>query len=322
MDVTNLEALGRILALAPLIPEEPVSVEEFAACYMLEEREVVECMEFLASSDLAELAAAYDYDTEDLKGGRLKRLAPGITLPPLPITRDEGVVLRVVGRALADAGVLKKGTNLYKLIDDRLALFGKSDERYVRDLSGRIVVHLGIDPSSLSDPIEKAIMAKNVIHMTYYSYSRDSFAERDVEPLRLIVSRGVWYLLAWCREADGYRYFRLDRIKKMEITRKRFTRDAGEVPPMPEFIGESQGRYRVRLSFPDRVRWSLAEDWNDARFLRGPHAGWFTVEVRTSNLEWIAKYLLKFGSEFEVESPAELEGIIKRLATEILKSYR
>ncbi len=322
MDVTSLEALGRILALAPLIPGEPVSVEEFAACYMLEERQVVECMEFLASSDLAELAAGFVYEPENLRGGRLRRLAPRTNLPRLPVTRDEGVVLRVVGRALADAGVLDKGTDLYRLLEDRLALFGGSDERYVRDLSGRIVVHLGIDPSSLSNPIEKAMMSKNVIHMTYYSYSRDSFDERDVEPMRVIVSRGVWYLLAWCRMAEGYRYFRLDRIKKMEVTRKRFTRDAGEAPPMPEFIGESKGRYRVRLSFPDRVRWSLAEDWNDARFLRGPRAGWFTVEVRTSNLEWIAKYILKFGSEFEVEAPAELRGPIKRLATDILKSYR
>ncbi|MFH1149498.1 MAG: WYL domain-containing protein [Actinomycetota bacterium] len=322
MDIHNVEALGRILALAPLIPGEPVPLEEFASCYMLEEREVVECMEFLASSDLAEVAAAYDYDAEGLKGGRLRRLAPAAPLRPLPVTKDEGVVLMMVGRALADAGVLEKGTNLYKLLDERMSLFGHADERYVRDLAGRIVVHLGIDPSSLADTIGKAIASKKVIHMTYYSYSRDSFDERDVEPLRLVVSRGVWYLLAWCRMAGGYRFFRLDRIKTLEVTRKRFTRDPSDAPPLPEFIGEKGGRYRVRLSFPDKVRWSLAEDWNDAHFQRGPRPGWFTVEIRTGNLDWLAKYLLKFGSEFEVETPAALKAKVRDLAGEMLKSYR
>ena len=45
------------------------------------------------------------------------------------------------------------------------------------------------------------------------------------------------------------------------------------------------------------------------------------LQANPSNLEWLAKYLLKFGSDFQVESPNELKGIVKRLATSMLKSY-
>ena len=42
-------------------------------------------------------------------------------------------------------------------------------------------------------------------------------SNRQIEPFALISTQENWLLVAWCRLRKGFRYFRLDRIKKVEI---------------------------------------------------------------------------------------------------------
>ena len=48
--------------------------------------------------------------------------------------------------------------------------------------------------------------------MTYYSASRDAVSERIVDPVRIVLVDNYSYLQAWCRQAEGVRLFRFDRI--------------------------------------------------------------------------------------------------------------
>ncbi len=45
---------------------------------------------------------------------------------------------------------------------------------------------------------------------------------RSVEPFALVSSEENWLLLAWCTLREDYRFFRLDRIQKVEVTGNHF----------------------------------------------------------------------------------------------------
>ena len=42
--------------------------------------------------------------------------------------------------------------------------------------------------------------------------TRDETTERDVDPMRLLIVDGRWYLEGWCHRAEAVRLFRLDRV--------------------------------------------------------------------------------------------------------------
>jgi predicted DNA-binding transcriptional regulator YafY len=56
-----------------------------------------------------------------------------------------------------------------------------------------------------------------------YANEANETTERTIEPFALLSTRSNWLLVAWCLLRKDFRYFRLDRIKKLEVLSERFT---------------------------------------------------------------------------------------------------
>jgi predicted DNA-binding transcriptional regulator YafY len=61
--------------------------------------------------------------------------------------------------------------------------------------------------------------------LTRIEYTSETMktTSRTIEPFALLSTRGDWLLVAWCRLRKDFRYFRLDRIRKLEVLSERFT---------------------------------------------------------------------------------------------------
>ena len=72
------------------------------------------------------------------------------------------------------------------------------------------------DESPLEDPlattVRSALDHSHALQLVYYSASRDAVSERIVDPIRIVLVDNHSYLQAWCRQAEGMRLFRFDRI--------------------------------------------------------------------------------------------------------------
>ena len=55
----------------------------------------------------------------------------------------------------------------------------------------------------------------------YYVNNEGLSTTRIIEPFA-IVNAGNWYLIAWCRLRNGFRFFRPDRIQKLELLQETF----------------------------------------------------------------------------------------------------
>jgi predicted DNA-binding transcriptional regulator YafY len=148
---------------------------------------------------------------------------------------------------------------------------------------------------------------------------------RTVEPHRLVLARGRWYLVAWDVDRAGWRTFRADRIElPANALGDRFTpRD----PPgggLAAYVqqGLAQATWRVRT----RVVVHAPADWVAARLPAGTglvealddqrcafEAGAETPEV-------LAGYLALLGTDFELDGSPEVVRAVREVGARLTRA--
>jgi len=158
--------------------------------------------------------------TEEGKGYSLME---GYKIPPVMFTEKQANAL-----ILAEQLVLKnKDASFIKDYSEAIDKI-KSILRYtIKDkadvLANRTqykeVINQDRSSNNLSD-LQNAITNYNLIKIQYTN-KEGSTTDRLIEPFA-IVSAENWYLIAWCRLREEFRFFRPDRILKMETLSEKF----------------------------------------------------------------------------------------------------
>ncbi|WP_353815249.1 helix-turn-helix transcriptional regulator [Agromyces sp. SYSU T00266] len=196
--------------------------------------------------------------TRGVAGGY--RLAAGTGLPPLLLTDDEGVAIAVGLRSQAAAGLrgaehttLSALAKLEQVLPPALrrrigALQAVAAPAGATGPEGRSGAGAGSDPgaapsvdSDLLGLLALCCRDAERIRMTYTD-ATGAPSTRSIEPHRLVPLGRRWYLLAWDRDRDDWRTFRLDRIDDVFQTRVRFA---------PHPLTDDQALERVQRA----VRW-------------------------------------------------------------------
>jgi proteasome accessory factor C len=185
-------------------------------------------------------------------------------------------------------------------------------ERIVRVLGedpmeqGLQVAHAGGDDSAVSRVISKAIKDRVLLALDYYKENEDEYSERRVEPYALINGREGWYLAAYDPSKSDVRHFRLDRIRRAELTKERFSprpevNPAADVDGWPRTGEVTAARLaRVWIS-PERARWAREQrkvvgQWDD---------GSIAVELSFAGVEWLVREVLKEAGDAAVLEPRD-----------------
>lgn len=163
--------------------------------------------------------------------------------------------------------------------------------------------------------LEEAAAAAQVVDLDYYSYGRDAWGERAVEPHRVFNSNGAWYAWAWCRQVTDWRLFRVDRIRAAAARDEHFERR--EAPPVPQPFSGGQGD-EVVLELSPAARWASEEYPVEA--VEPGRDGWTRVTLRVTEQAWLERLLLRLGPDARViKGDAELA---RRAAERVLARYR
>jgi len=159
--------------------------------------------------------------TEDGKGYTLME---GYNIPPVMFTERQANAL-----ILAEQLVLKnKDTSFVKdyseAIDKIKAVLKQTDKDKANLLADRTRFEQNINRERNSNNISELQKALTNFHLIKIDYTSEEgkSTSRIVEPFALISTTENWLLIAWCRLRKGFRYFRLDRIVKMQVLTERF----------------------------------------------------------------------------------------------------
>jgi predicted DNA-binding transcriptional regulator YafY len=138
-------------------------------------------------------------------------VSPTETLPPVALTPEEAAAVVAALAAHPDGpyaghrlGALRKVLDALEPDPSRrAALFVSSIE------SGQLAAVRAV--------LEQAVLGRRVVVLRYQD-GKGRPSRREVEPQLLARSSEQWFLVAWCRERQAPRWFRLDRIASARPT--------------------------------------------------------------------------------------------------------
>ena len=156
-----------------------------------------------------------------------------------------------------------------------------------------------------SDNEKFKLLKSAVIHCKtvkiYYAGSCGAVSERTVQPLKLVFKSRAWYLKAFCTERQDWRVFKLNRILDLEILNESFQRRS-----FPKPIDSFEGEYpEIILRFPGEMAYRVYDEFAPAEIQRQAD-GNLIVSSKMPEDAWLTGFLLSFGTQVEIISPAEL----------------
>jgi predicted DNA-binding transcriptional regulator YafY len=183
---------------------------------------------------------------------------------------------------------------------------------------GLQVAHVGADDSVVSRVISKAINKHVLLELDYYKENEDEYSARRVEPYALINGREGWYVATFDPEKADVRHFRLDRVRRAELTNERFE-PRPEVNPSADVDGwprtgevSASRTARVWIS-AERARWAREQrkvvgEWDD---------GSIAVELSFAGVDWLVREVLKEAGDAAVLDPPDARAAVIAAAKRI-----
>ncbi len=233
---------SRVLRLLGLLESRPVwSGPELAARLEITERTLRRDM-----TRLRELGYRID-GVQGVEGGY--RLAGGHVLPPLVLDDDEAVALVACLRMAALDGADDVGEAALRALAKLDPILPAQVQAHVRALDEAVVSLPAQRPQVPLTVLLALARAQRDRRLVRFMYARAdaTSSERTVEPVRLLTSGRLWYVVAYDRGREDWRTFRLDRISEFaELT---FVAPAREVPASAlEFTSQTEWPYSATVT--------------------------------------------------------------------------
>lgn len=160
--------------------------------------------------------------TED---GRGYSLMEDYRVPPIMFTENQANAL-----ILAEQLVLKNPDAAFiidyiEAVDKIKAVLRHSDKEKANLLADRTRFDLNLNRernSNVLSDLQSALTNFCLARIDYINEANES-SSRLIEPFALISTTDNWLLIAWCRMRKDFRYFRLDRIKHLEVMPEKFS---------------------------------------------------------------------------------------------------
>lgn len=281
--------LRRLLALVPWVAaQDGPRIEEVCTRFGCSEEELVEDLELLF------LCGLYPFTPDtlievDLAEGRVWIRYAEVFARPLRLTPAEGLAVVAAGSALLAAPGSDEGGALARGLAKLAAVLGVDPDEVVD-------VELGDAPPEVLEAVQRAAADRRQIEIEYYSYGRDEWTERVVDPHRVFGSAGEWYVAAYCHRVEDDRLFRVDRIRRATVLDSRFKERKTEA--VADVFSPRDDDPLVVLELGPDARWVAEQYPNEG--VEERKKGRIRVRLRISERAWLERLLLRLGPHAKV----------------------
>jgi predicted DNA-binding transcriptional regulator YafY len=263
-------------------------------------------------------------------GRKLWRLeSPG--LASLSFTLDEAMAFYLGRRFLDGWAGTAPGDAAQRGFEKLRDCLGPAALRYLEQLVGAFTTKMpGASDyraqASLIDELLHAMADRRAALITYRSSRSTEPVEHEVHPYGLASHKGALYLIAFSRDHDEIRTFKVNRMETVEVTVFPFERPVGF--DVTKYLGgafgvfQGKGDHRVRLRFsPTVARYVHEGRWHESQKLEPQHDGSLLAEFRLSALEEILRWILSFGPHCQVLAPDHLRAQHLAEAQAMVEAY-
>lgn len=309
----NEERLPRLLALVPYLQARPgISVAEAAADFGVSDAQLRRDLTLLwmcglpghGPGDLIDLAFEGETVSVVFDAGMSR---------PLRLTAEEALALVVALRTLSETPGLADTDAVQRALAKVEGVAGGAvaDETVAVELD---------HAERLLPVLQRAVDDRKALRLRYYSASRDETTERTIDPVRLFEADSHSYIEAWCRQVEGMRVFRIDRIEDVVALDEH-----SSVPADAQLRDLSEGVFQpaaehllVGLRVGRAYGWvadyypteDVTEDGEQIR-----------ISLRVADPAWVRALVLGSAGQVEVLSPDWLAESVRAEAARALEAY-
>lgn len=303
------QRLRRLLAMVPWVAsEDGPRIEDVCSRFDCTKDEVV------ADLGLLFLCGVYPFTPDTLidaavEDGRVWIRFADWFARPLRLTPAEGLALVAAGNVLlAVPGTDPEGPLARGLAKVAAVLGVDPDEA--------VGVELGSAPPEVLAALHLASAERRQVEIEYYSFGRDAWTRRTIDPHQVFNAAGQWYVAAWCHLATADRVFRVDRTRAATVLDGTFA--ARPMAAQPPVFSPRPDDPVVVLDLAPDARW-VAEEYPVEAVEDRPD-GLRRVRLRVSETAWLERLLLRLGPAARV-----VEGdvaIVPAAAARVAARYR
>ena len=167
----------------------------------------------------------------------------------------------------------------------------------------------------LFNALKTTIINKNIISFSYNS-SKAEKINRKVKPIRLLFKEQDWYLYAFCLLRNDFRYFKLSRMKDLEVLAINYEDNFENAVLKKELKYENI--VNIKLKFDKSVAFRVYDEF---KAIVEDKKGNLYVEMKIPNNYKLYNYIFSFGANVEILEPKEIRNQFKNMINKIAKKY-
>ena len=286
-----------------LLEKKQITAKELAEHFEVSTRTIYRDVETLSGAGIP------IYMTKG-KGGGIS-LLPEFVLNKTVITEAERADILSSLHAMHAVDLQEAGTALNKLG----AMFGRANVDWIEVDFG--FWGDGEKEAGYFELLKKAIFEKRVTQFQYAATGSEQKL-RTVEPLKLVFKGSNWYLYAYCRMREEYRFFKLKRMQDVSVTEEKFMRQTPQKVLQNENIYASQPKVKVTLKLGSRVAYRAMDDFPECEILADRSA---RVSGEFIQGDWLVDTLLGYGEHCEVIEPVWLREAVQEKLRRLVEKY-
>ena len=155
--------------------------------------------------------------------------------------------------------------------------------------------------------------------------------EYKISPYALIWQNEHYYLVANNEKYDNLMHIRLDRARKINITKEK-ARHFSEVSiykdkfDVADYAAKSFQMYsgkstKIELKCKEEILEQVVDRFSDKIFIRNLEDGWFTFSTNVNLSAGLVNWIMQFADSIVVKSPEELTDMLKERTEAIRSMY-
>jgi len=251
-------------------------------------------------------------------------LEKGFQLPPVMFSKEEALALFVAEKFIQQSSDMVTKTAYQNALHKIKSVLNQDKKDHLESLEKRIEVQHTQDHRTDNDPwlteVQQGIAQSHILKIDYFTPSRQQNTERNVEPIGLYFYSRHWHLIAWCREREDFRDFRLDRILSLSDTFEWFDqRLRGDLSSYLERSKDNIELHKVEVSFGQNTAQYTHEQraWYGFMSEQSLPDQRVMMTFLTPSLDYFARWLLGYTNAVSVISPPSLRQQMRKLLSEL-----
>ena len=189
--------------------------------------------------------------------------------------------------------------------------------------SGNLIIDAGPWGDAVGYKSKLSLMQKCIeeclpLSITYHDRNGE-VSNRVIEPHVIVFKQGLWYVYAYCRNREDFRFFKIGRIEHANALNETFTRRELNRDALPLNWHESVPCEEVELLI-DKTILSDVIEWLGVENITTIN----DIHVANAKLPYdkgLISKIVSYGKGIKVISPKKLVEEVKASAKEILKNY-